>query len=247
MFTEEDKVISRVAKESRAFVSDNLRTLFKLMLPLIPFIIICDIGEYLMIQNYQEYIDYSPFKYFSAVLYGVFALSWHKLFMHGADSDYKTSLLSLNNNDVKFLGVIVLFNVIATGMSIISSPLSDLSMIVVFPSAIIITVLFIWISLRVSLYFPAAAYGEPMTLKQAYKNGIGLPWQLFCSSFLAVFRILLVMIAANLSVVYFLSSLFPVLNSIISLIYNTLFTALTVTVLSQYYLIWRKESGLEVR
>ena len=34
MFTEEDKVISRVASESRAFVSDNLKTLFKLMLPL---------------------------------------------------------------------------------------------------------------------------------------------------------------------------------------------------------------------
>ena len=200
-----------------------------------------------MIQNYQEHFYYSPFKYFTAVLYGVFALSWHKLFMHGADSEYKTSLLSLNKNDVKFLGVLVFFNVVAMGTSITSSSLSGLPLIVMLPIAIIITVFFIWISLRVTLYFPAAAYGEPMTLKQAYKNGIGLPWQLFCSSFLAVFRIILVMIAANLSVVYFLSSLFPVLNSIISLIYNTLFTALTVTVLSQYYLIWRKESGLEVR
>ncbi len=181
MFTEEDKVISRVAKESRAFVSDNLRTLFKLMFPLIPFIIICDIGELRIKQHYPEYFRYYPFEYIYTILIGMLALSWHKLFLHGTGSEYKPSLLSLNKNDLKFLGVLVLLNIAATGISLISYFWSD-TIIITF-ILLVCLIFLIWFGMRIGLYFPAVAYGEPMTLKQAYKNGVSLPGHLFFSSF----------------------------------------------------------------
>lgn len=242
--TNEDGIISSVAQESRLFVFDNLNLAFKLILPLLPFIIICGTGENLIAAHYED--GYSPFAYINQIFFGVFAISWHKLVMKGHNSEYKTSLWTLNKNDFKFLGVILLLSLPTELFNIFHIEASGFFILILFAALILIT----WLSLRISLYFPAAAYGEPITLKEAFIYGEGLPMRIFLSSFLALWRFYIVIIIVAVLNVFLLlqtkSDLLLLPQYIVTLIAYTIVSATAATVLSKYYLIWRKELSLEI-
>ncbi len=248
MFTEEDKFISRIASESRFFVFDNLKVLQGLFLPFLPFIILCDVADSYLIRNHENSPAY--FSYISMMLYGVLGLSWHKFVMKGPDSDYKTSIFSLNENDLKFLGFLFVLSLpglvleLLKLVGILSSDVIAITVILL----LVFSFLTIWISLRISCFFPAAAYGEPMSFNKAFKVGSGLPLRLFCSNFLALWRIMLILILSIIVFSFLVRSSDAIVLFIntLSILFNPIITVICVTVLSKYYLTWRADTQSEV-
>lgn len=188
-----------IGVNSREFVFKHLSQFKAIFLPLVPYLVICDL-LYPYLEPHGDLVSL-PVLILEVYVFSVLAISWHKLVILGEDSDYKTSFWSVINHEFLFfrtwlflslilpmLLVFLLITVPDTFSPSLSSFLdSGFGLLI----ASVFFVLYCYVMLSIVLFFPAAAVGAPITLRKAFREGRKLIGQIFISTIYATWKIFL--------------------------------------------------------
>lgn len=242
------------ASQIRNFVKDQHAEFLYLLCPLIPYIAGAHLLDALITDVYfpDSQHGFSLFgslvsPYFLTVL----IISWHRFVIHGSSHYVVMNPFSPKRHEIMFIIV---------GLMIVLVPMLCLFLIgfvvkaalgmsavpfVVLPLAVAA----IYGMYRCCLIFPALAVDAEVTPKQAFMLSDGYLLKIFCASFLAVWRIIILTVAYMVAAVGLMSILSPVLSlesagNTISFIFmlpviayfDPLMTVFGVTVLSNYYM-----------
>ncbi len=241
------------AQNIKAFVATNKSEFWKILKPLIPFILGLNLLDTVITVLYMSGSDndFTLGGIIATYFISVLVISWHRIVIHGADNYTPMNPFKPKKHELVFIGVAVALPLAV--MSALGVLIWSLTMIVPFP--VVMVGCFILISLaiyfyyRICFYFPAKAVDANITIKQAFDLSQGLLWDLIMAFLAASWKLLLVYFTYVIAIISILPVIAASMDStvIVSLIafvmfipriiyFQPLIIIIGITALSNYYL-----------
>lgn len=247
----EPKYVSgEVGVSARNFVRENKSELWAIFKPLFPYIAGCHLLDAIISDAFFPKAGFGLFGVIAIYFTMVLIISWHRVVIHGPDNYTPVNPFKPRRSELAFMGMGVL---IGLGMVLIAGAFAAataytkagiMGMITLF--AIISC---IYISYRMSFYFPAKAVGADISLKDSFRLSKGYLLRLFGAGIYASWRIMLVafgyamLVGIIVTIMANFISFASVQNTVafilllpMSAFIEPISTVLGVTVLSNYYL-----------
>jgi len=198
------------------------------------------------------------FNLLNMYVYMALAVDWHRTVILGPNNLRPVNLKNPQHNELVFFGMIYgigfISLLVAMVIGLVTAILGLVHTSLIAIAAIAAAFGCVWISLRLSFYFPARAVDAPITLKQAFAMSKGYVWKMFAANFFATWRVLLmsVVIAAialslmfglvyahvlgTIALIMLCTTTMVGLGLAVALYMMPLLTVLWVNILSNYYL-----------
>lgn len=244
--------IRDTVKNVRNFVRENKKTFWEIFKPYMPYIVGASFLDAVFVTFLHLDIPFGQFvsAYFMAVL----AISWHRVVIHGADNFVAVNPLKLTKNELIFMVMGILIP-LCIGL-IIFATIFFVSFVLAKVIGVFLTFLIVscciflsmFLSLRLSFYFPAKATNAAISLMESYSMSEGMCLKLFFASFLAILPLYLALLGCVVIIVFISLALAKlslsvgivqlvnfVLSVPILLYFEPILVIIGITVLSNYY------------
>lgn len=248
----------------RNFVHEHSETLWDIFKPLMPFIAIFTLLDLAITQLYMpidpetgEKQDFGLFSIIANYFLACFIITWHRVIIHGPDSYNVMRPFKPDRAGLKYIFgffAIIVAGILAGFVGGLIVALLKLKFLAL-PIFAVLIIGVLYVGLRVSFYFPAAALGNPLSFKEAFKLSDGYALHILVAPIFAIWKFLLMFlgyILASFAIIFviilttggpeeFVNN--PLLNIIVNftitlpivLYFTPILAAYGVTVLSNYY------------
>jgi hypothetical protein len=247
-YTTTDTIIA-TTKNVLLYPLNNVEMFWRILKPYVPYIIACHvIALVLNIVGIGPHAGSGIGGLLSVYFMTCFAITWHRVVIFGPQRTTPVNPLAPTRKELEFMGIVVLLFVVMLAVVGVGYAVTRFLGGIGGLVTLVLSLAALYCALRISFIYPAKAADAPISFAQAFAMTKGYVWRIFATNFLTSLIVFIpTMIYAVIAGV--IAGMFGEMGSTTHTIGQTivmlpldvfvtpLTTAISVTILSNFYLI----------